>query len=377
MMRLLAHYVLALLLQLPVAAFAEKQASLPDLLDLPAVASARSLDSLMLDVTRAGKRLIAVGAYGAILFSDDGGANWQQASVPVQVTLTAVTFPSPKKGWAVGHDTVILHSSDGGETWTRQLDGRSTGEILLAGAEARMAELDAQEEPDMMALDMVDMALVEAEREQEVGPNRPLLDVWFGDEDYGIAVGAFNYFFVTEDGGETWQDHSLSLPNPESLHLYSIHPVEEGVLLIVGEFALVLRSRDNGSNWEQLSLDYEGSLFAVNGGGGQAWIAGLRGNGFFSPDAGDSWQALSLGTEATLLGVTSPARDVAIFSGLQGTLLRYEQGSGQVSNIVEPGGAHIASVITLEDSIVTAGAGGLQKFGRDGASLPVTYSDGE
>jgi len=373
--------IISLLLLLVAPAWSQdgdtKPAALPDLLDMPAAASARSINGLMLDIARAGDRLVAVGGYGNILFSDDAGASWRQASVPVQASLTAVTFPTPEKGWAVGHDGVILHSADGGETWQRQLDGRATGNILLAGAEARVAELESQDEPDMMDMDMADMALMEAEREQEVGPNRPLLDVWFADDRYGIAVGAFNYFFVTEDGGESWQDRSLTLPNPEILHLYSIDSVAEGVVLVVGEFGLTMRSRDNGVTWEQLDLGYEGSLFAVEGNGGQAWIAGLRGNGFFSPDAGDSWQALTLNTEATLLGVYSQGPGEALFTGLQGTLLRYKQASGEVSPVVKPGSAHIAAVIKQGDALVTAGAGGLNRIGQDGTNLAVTYRDGE
>jgi photosystem II stability/assembly factor-like uncharacterized protein len=62
----------------------------------------------------AGDRVVAVGGGGLIVVSDDGGASWQQAEVPVSATLTAVSFPTAKLGWAVGHAGVILHSDDGG-----------------------------------------------------------------------------------------------------------------------------------------------------------------------------------------------------------------------------------------------------------------------
>ena len=35
--------------------------------------------SLLLDITGSGSRLVAVGEHGHILFSDDAGANWEQA----------------------------------------------------------------------------------------------------------------------------------------------------------------------------------------------------------------------------------------------------------------------------------------------------------
>jgi photosystem II stability/assembly factor-like uncharacterized protein len=374
-MRLISKLLFPLLL-LPVVATAGKPETLPDLLELPAVTSARSVDELMLDITRAGDRLVAVGAYGTVLLSDDGGANWQQARVPVQVTLTAVSFPTPEQGWAVGHDAVILHSSDGGDSWHKQLDGWQTGAISQAAAQDAMAQLEAQADPDMMVMDMVDMALAEAEREQEVGPNRPFLDVWFRDEHYGIAVGAFNYYFVTEDGGRSWQDLSLSLPNPDTLHLYSIHAIADDTLLMAGEFGLLLRSTDGGSSWQELDLGYEGTLFAVSGMNGHAWIAGLRGNAFFSADAGDSWRHLALETQATMLEVCSVSEDEAVFGGLGGTIVRVSQAGADVAAIGKPGGAHLAAILMQPDSMVLAGAAGLRRQSLVGEEQTVDYQDG-
>ena len=373
-MRRLSNLLLTLLL-LPMVA-AAKPESLPDLLDVPAVASARALGGMMLDVTRAGERLVAVGAYGNILYSDDRGASWRQASVPVQVSLTAVSFPSPDKGWAVGHDAVILHSDDAGESWRRQLDGRQTGTISLAAAQSRMTQLEAEPDPDMMAVDMADMALLEAAREQEVGPNRPFLDVWFRDELFGIAIGAFNYFFVTEDGGKTWQDRSLALPNPDGLHLYSIHAIATDTLLIAGEFGLVLRSTDGGNTWAQLDLGYEGTLFTVSGMNGHAWVAGLRGNAFYSADAGSSWVHVPLGTEATILEACSLDTDEVIFGGLAGTVVRVSGGGADISALGKVGGSHISSILMQPDSFVLASVTGLSRRSLDGEPQAIRYEGG-
>ncbi|MBI3367277.1 MAG: glycosyl hydrolase, partial [Burkholderiales bacterium] len=94
----------------------------PAVLDTPAVPSAKALMAATLAVARAGQRLVAVGERGTVLLSDDGGASWRQAPVPVQVTLTSVRFIDPRTGWAAGHGGVILRSDDGGQSWTKQLD---------------------------------------------------------------------------------------------------------------------------------------------------------------------------------------------------------------------------------------------------------------
>ena len=61
----------------------------------------------------------AVGDAAAAIRTVDGGANWTQAEVPTSVTLTAVCFPTPRKGWAVGHSA---------RRWRRSTENRSPAE---------------------------------------------------------------------------------------------------------------------------------------------------------------------------------------------------------------------------------------------------------
>ena len=89
-----------------------------DLLDRPALPAPAAVHSLLLDVARAGERLVAVGERGHVLLSDDAGRSWRQArTVPSRTMLTAVAFVDASHGWAVGHDEIILCTADGGETW--------------------------------------------------------------------------------------------------------------------------------------------------------------------------------------------------------------------------------------------------------------------
>ena len=90
----------------------------------------RATESLLLDIDRAGSRLVVVGERGHILYSDDTGDTWQQAKVPTRQMLTAVHFPSPKLGWAVGHDGLVLATVDGGEHWVLQRDGLTDQNVI-------------------------------------------------------------------------------------------------------------------------------------------------------------------------------------------------------------------------------------------------------
>ena len=75
---------------------------------IPAVRGPRALDPLLLDVTRAGSRIVAVGELGIILLSDDEGVTWRQADVPAQVLLTAVAFADALIARGLGKFSALL-----------------------------------------------------------------------------------------------------------------------------------------------------------------------------------------------------------------------------------------------------------------------------
>ena len=64
------------------------------------------ISELYLDISQVGRRLVAVGQRGHIVYSDDDGQQWWQATVPTKRLLTAVSFTADGTGWAVGHDAI-------------------------------------------------------------------------------------------------------------------------------------------------------------------------------------------------------------------------------------------------------------------------------
>ena len=217
-----------------------------------AIESPRAAKGLMIDVAHAGKRLVAVGDRGHILYSDDQGATWVQAKVPTRQLLTAVFFIDDQHGWAVGHDAKILASSDAGATWSEQF--------------------------------------------KDLSREAPLLDVLFNDPNHGFAVGAYGALIETTDAGKTWTDVSDRLDNEDQYHLNAIAQVKDAGLFIVGEQGSMFRSSDEGQTWEKLEGPYEGSLFGVIGTAQPKTLLayGLRGNLFRSTDFGDTWEPVAL-----------------------------------------------------------------------------------
>lgn len=314
------------------AALSPRTAAPPiDLLETPAPQSPRAAAQLMNSLVHAGERLVAAGARGTIVYSDDGGRSWSQAAVPVAVMLTALHFPTPRLGWAVGHDGVILHSQDGGSSWQRQFDGNQANAQMLALAKtqvehAQQALQQAAEHRRQAAEDALASAedgLAGIEQAAGFGPSRPFMGVWFRNPQEGYAVGAFGMAFATRDGGKHWTLFAERLPNPEGLHLYALASPAPGVLLIAGERGLLLRSADAGASWQALPAMANGGLYGLASlsDGSASFAFGFDGVVLRSTDLGLRWQIMESGTRSALYGAALAGHEL-ILVGNNGTRLR-------------------------------------------------------
>lgn len=292
--------------------------------------------NLLLDIARAGTRLVAVGERGHVLLSDDDGVKWEQAeAVPTQDLLTGVCFADEKRGIAVGHDEVVLVTADAGRTWER-----------------KRYQPDAQ---------------------------RPLLDVWCGAEGRAIAVGAYGAYLVSTDFGATWAPQDFE-PKPVAgakpaaaeadefdegelgdPHLNRIAAASPTRLYIAAEAGHLYRSDDAGASWMELPSPYEGSFFGMTPLAGDSVLAyGLRGNLFRSDDAGASWRRLETGTVAMLNdAVQLPGGGVAIV-GLSGVVLVNRTGERfELSQQSDRKGLS-AAVALSSGSLATVGEAGVK-----------------
>ena len=294
------------------------------------IESPAATQGLLLDVVRAGKRLLSVGDRGHILYSDDEGLNWLQARVPTQQLLTAVYFVDERYGWAVGHDALILATRDGGATWTRQYD----------------------------------------DLEQE----SPLLDIWFKDHDNGFAVGAYGMLLVTHNGGTDWQRIDEQLDNEEGYHLNAISAVTDAGIFIVGEMGVMFRSADWGQTWETLEGPYEGSLFGIVAGQepNHLLIYGLRGHIFRSTDFGENWLETHVQTENAslqfgLAGGTLLDNGDVLIVGHGGTVLRSSNAGESFSVTNRADRASLAGVTAgVEGGLILVGQNGIHRTDAQG-----------
>jgi photosystem II stability/assembly factor-like uncharacterized protein len=236
---------------------------------------------------------VAVGLRGHIVYSDDSGIEWIQASVPVSCDLTAVYFVNGKTGWAVGHQGVVLVSRDGGATWEKLLDGREAGRIMVDYVEEKLAKREPSDADTAWRQ--------EARQIVDEGIDKPFLDVWFADEENGYVVGAFNMIFKTGDGGKSWQPLFDRTNNPHRLHFYAIRRFGQ-TIYIAGESGLLLKSQYGSDDFAPVPVPYNGSLFGLLATRGSLLAFGLRGNLFRSEDGGGHWARIETGESSALVG---------------------------------------------------------------------------
>jgi photosystem II stability/assembly factor-like uncharacterized protein len=293
-----------------------------DVLDAPAAKSPLAQRALINGLAQAGDRLVAVGQRGHVLLSDDQGKSWRQAEVPSSSDLVAVAFPTPTQGWAVGHDGVVLRSTDAGTTWTRVLDGRQAGALML-----EHYQREAAKPGDEKAAAAV---LREAERFAAQGAENPFLDITFENASTGYLVGAFGLIFRTSDGGASWQPLLHATENPKALHLYAVRAVG-GEVYVAGEQGLLLkldRSAPGAGQFRALELPYKGTLFGITGTPRALLVHGLRGTLLRSADAGRSWQPVNTGLQVGLTASHTDAQGrIAIVSQAGHVLISRDDGT--------------------------------------------------
>ena len=338
---MLAAAAVAVLVGGPVRA--EEPTGLPkgaDVLDRPATPSALAATRLLIGMARAGDAYVAVGPRGHIVVSADGGKTWKQAKVPVSSDLTAVWFATPTTGWVVGHDGVVLATTDGGLNWTKQLDGRVAADITLKDLQAKASANPESEE--LQAL------LAEAQRNVDMGPDKPFLDVWFENETTGFVVGAYNLIYRTTDGGKTWTSWFDRVPNPQFMSLYSIRPVA-GEVYMSGEQGTFFRLDRAAERFDAHPVDYQGSLFGVVDAGDAVLTFGLKGNVFRSADGGKTWTAVDSRLAATVVGgATLGPRDV-VLADQGGRVVRSSDGGLTFEKVALPQTRPPTSVIDAGD----------------------------
>jgi len=294
----------------------------------------------------------AVGDFGNILNTTDGGATWQLGIL--DVALFGVKFISTQVGWAVGDGGVIIRTTDGGETWIDQdsgttqplnavtfLDANTGWTVGLAGTIRKTTNggetWTAQTSPRNVSLNA--MHFVDAQTGWIVGESGAILhtsnggDTWvtqpsrtatslfavtFVDATRGFAAGDDGVVLSTTNGGASWDFHQPSgLPGVDvgTTPLLGIHFIDALNGWIVGDIDLdengtgegvILRTADGGNTWVRQSSGNDNALFAVTFVGQTGFAVGASGTLLRALD-GETWTLQNPGPTNILFAIAFTA----------------------------------------------------------------------
>lgn len=360
--------------------------------------------ALVQDVVRVGEKIFLAGERGHIGWSEDNGVTWTQSKVPTIQDINALHFGTADIAWAVGHDGNIFNTIDAGKTWNLQLDGlaynliraqsqRDEYVVLLEEKQTALDEAQAQldeaqdaDKPKQKLIDQLQQTVDTLDDEvyeldfqvrdaesilQEENAPWPLMDVWFSDVSNGYAVGAFNAFLMTQDGGKTWTDVSGRLENPDRLHLNAVSGIDNTVF-ILGEAGLVFRSTDAGATWQTLESPDDGSFFAIhltkqaNTAQLDVLIVGLEGSVFRSRNNGDDWDAIDSPISYNLNGIYTDDNGLLLIVGNDGAVLRSTDGGETLEAYRQLNQITLSSVtVAANGNYIFAGANGIQVIKPD------------
>ena len=213
---------------------------------------------------------LAVGNYGLMIETKDGGVKWD--TLPAK---TALGLLGVKR--AGDHQVVVGQQ---GFVMTR------TGDAEWQGVKS--------------------------------GLDKRLLNVDMNEAGLTIAVGEFGYVARSKDFGATWQPLAVTWSdfNNEGYepHLYGVVVTAEGAVMVSGEFGLILRSEDGGDTWKLVNKG-DASVFAMamaRDGSNTGYAAGQEGLLLKTSDGGLTWARIKVETNSNLLGVWSGNGEVAV-----------------------------------------------------------------
>lgn len=272
---------------------------------------------ILMDITRAGNRLVTVGERGFTLVSDDDGQSWRAVATPVTRSLTRVAFEDDKLGVAVGHGGSIVRTEDGGETWT-------------------------------------------AVPVEEAGLDSLLGVTSLGNRRFA-AYGAFGLYFTSDDGGASWERRTVISEEFEN-HISQVLAAN-GALWLVAEYGTLARSDDGGLTWVEVESPYEGSFFgAVVARDGVMIVFGMRGNIFRSTDGGVTWQNIETGTTTAFNGGTVLSDGRIVLVGNAGLVAESTDNGATFQVQWSSAGRGFAAVVEVPGGLVVAGESGVRRL---------------
>ncbi len=278
----------------------------------------------------------AVGKLGLIFFTPDDGKTWQRRPSGITKALSAVSFADHDHGFIVGSGGAVLATDDGGGAWRAQNSGTkdqllgvyalSPTRIFAVGAFGTLLSTSdggrSWNKHELKWDNLIERII------KEGGYLEPNLNaVYFSSPETGWIVGEFGLVLHTKDGGKTWVSERYGSDLPQ---LYAVKFLDDRRGWAMGQAGSFIQTKDGGQHWSPVALETKRDLYDVSLEGERGIVVG-DGVVLISRDAGATWKPGDSKPEEPWLGGVALKSSEAIAVGGAGTiqLLAVDKASGE------------------------------------------------
>ena len=229
-------------------------------------------------VSSDGNKIISSGFDSTILYTDNGGNNWDTLSIPNSSLDGGIEMINDNTGWILDASCRVYKTVDGGDNWTHigtsdttkagmyiDFVNENTGWIIQSGYLAKTTNSGVnwveQTPTGLSRISMVTPAIGYAcstdgvikttnggENWTTVGSFGPILfDIFMLNANTGWVCGINSTVRRTTTGGATWD--SLSLPFP-GMYPNKINFFDESNGMMTSLGGAILITHDGGNTWE-------------------------------------------------------------------------------------------------------------------------------
>jgi photosystem II stability/assembly factor-like uncharacterized protein len=322
-----------------------------------------------------------VGSRGKVLFTADGGANGNEATIDTLMTLYSVFFRDASNGYAGAGSRTLCRTTDGGFTWS----SAPVTEIPDAGAMIRsiyfadanrgwiLATLSSTYgrilhttdggtswtlDLTVAASNLIDMDFWSADTGVATGKSVGTLYYTTNGTTWTLAptpgLGGFTYtrsdiravdmvspttayatgwgssaaglqpsiHLKTTDGGATWTYLTQSAANRTYDNVYGIWFKDSLTGIAGGGGSVLVRTTDGGVNWVPTVFPSGATINAVSGAGDEIWVCGADGILYFSPDFGNTWELITEIPSASINALQWTSANVGYAAGFDAIFLK-------------------------------------------------------
>jgi len=257
--------------------------------------------------------------WGYVWSTDDYGATW--TANLCGANLFQVEFTSYDVGYASGKGGYLFRTEDGGANWSEIDTGDYNGSLWGIEFYDSLNGIIVGEEATYFVTGDGGLTW-----ERRTIPGAPGLNGAFYYDKDTVWVAAYEgKLYRSSDGGMTWEERSNGITHTDRLRNVWFHDPNNGV--VCGHSGALYYTEDGGMSWQPAAggpFPYLVGMYFVNDNTG--WVTGSGGSIYRTDDGGRTWIPQVTNIEETILSVFFTDENAGWAVGDHSTILKTDDG---------------------------------------------------